>query len=206
MRARPTRSSSASTQASRLVQASCLFVVRRQGAASAIPTASVQGKNNIIGTTVDLIVGRANLGKDMSHYLVERIRAHHAIRVHTDTTCTALRGDGALRGVMVTSSTGVSEDLGCDGLFCLISAEPATGWLTEVALDPDGSIWTDRDLESTDLGVAWELIGRSPVPFETSIPGVFAAGDARSGAVKRVAASVGEGASAVKSVHRILVP
>ncbi len=101
---------------------------------------------------------------------------------------------------------GLWQDLGCDGLFCPISAEPATGWLTEVALDPDGSIWTDRDLESIDLGVAWELIGRSPVPFETSIPGVFAAGDARSGAVKRVAASVGEGASAVKSVHRILVP
>src|SRR6476619_4677036 len=106
----------------------------------------------------------------------------------TPTPRAALRGDGALRGVMVTSSTGVSEDLGCDGLFCPISAQPATGWLTEVALDPDGTIWTDRDLESIDLGVARELIGRSPVPFETSIPGIFAAGDARSGAVKRMAA------------------
>jgi len=86
-------------------------------------------------------------------------------------------------------------------LLCLIGAELATDWLTG-----EGLIRTDWDLESIDLGVAWELIGRSPLPFETSSPGVFAAGDARSGATKWVAAAVGEGASAVKSVHRILVP
>ena len=118
----------------------------------------------------------------------------------------APRGDRELRGVTVTFSAGLSEDLDRQGLFCPIGANPATDWLTGAALDPDGFIRTDWDRESIDLGATWELVGRSPLPFETSIPGVSAAGDTRSGAMKRVAAAVGEGASAVKSVHRVLVP
>jgi len=158
------------------------------------------------GGHVDLLLRGSDLGADMSHYLVERIRAHPQIEVRTETQCTALHGSQALLGVTVTSSAGNSISMECHGLFCFIGAVPATAWLPAVALDPEGFIRTDRDLTSSDLGVAWDLLGRTPLPFETSIPGVFAAGDVRSGAMKRVAAAVGEGASAVRSVHQVAVP
>ena len=89
---------------------------------------------------------------------------------------------------------------GCRGLFCFIGAEPATGWLTGVALDEHGFVRTDVQLTS-ELGETWTALGRAPLPFETSVPGVFAVGDVRHGSMKRVAAAVGEGASAVRSVH-----
>jgi thioredoxin reductase (NADPH) len=88
-------------------------------------------------------------------------------------------------------------------LFCFIGAEPATSWLDGVvALDSRGFILTDRDLPDpeTDVEVA-SFAGREPLPFETSMMGVFAAGDVRHGSLKRVAAAVGEGSSAVRSVH-----
>ena len=157
------------------------------------------------GSTVDLIVRNSKLAARMSHYLVERICTHPLIRLHTHTQCTALHGDQALRQVTVTSAGGASVTMDCHGLYCCIGAVPATAWLPGVALDPDGFIRTDRDLTNSDLGVAWGLLGRTPLPFETSIPGVFAAGDVRSGAMKRVVAAVGEGASAVKSVRRVVV-
>ena len=81
---------------------------------------------------------------------------------------------------------------------------PATDWLTRVALDEDGFIRTDSQLLETDLGEIWTHMGRAPLPFETSMPAVFAAGDARSGSMKRVAAAVGEGSSAIRSVHAAL--
>jgi thioredoxin reductase (NADPH) len=100
--------------------------------------------------------------------------------------------------------TGKEETRACRGLFCFIGAEPATGWLRGVALDPSGFIRTDAQLTPDDLDGTWQTLGRSPLPFETSVPVVFAAGDVRSGSMKRVAAAVGEGASAVSSVHRAI--
>jgi thioredoxin reductase (NADPH) len=86
----------------------------------------------------------------------------------------------------------------CSGLFCFIGARPATAWLAGgVLLDDDGFILTDRYLPSSAGTV-------SALPFETSIAGVFAAGDVRHGSMKRVAAAVGEGSSAVRSVHERL--
>jgi thioredoxin reductase (NADPH) len=79
--------------------------------------------------------------------------------------------------------------------------QPATGWLTGVALDEHGFVRTDVHLTSEDLGETWSALGRGPLPFETSVPGVFAVGDVRHGSMKRVAAADGEGASAVRSVH-----
>ena len=89
----------------------------------------------------------------------------------------------------------------CGGLFCFIGADPATGWLDgSVLLDDHGFILTDRDLpESTSETRGFA--GRQPLPYETSAPGVFAVGDVRHGSLKRVASAVGEGSSAVRSVH-----
>jgi thioredoxin reductase (NADPH) len=90
----------------------------------------------------------------------------------------------------------------CRGLFCFIGAEPATGWLSGIALDEDGFVRTDVQLAAEELGEIRSALGRGPLPFETSVPAVFAVGDVRHGSMKRVAAAVGEGASAVRSVTR----
>ena len=92
----------------------------------------------------------------------------------------------------------------CVALFCFIGAEPSTSWLDgTVALYEKGFVLTDRSLRLDDLGDPL-LAGREPLPFETSSPGVFAAGDVRLGSMKRVAAAVGEGSSAIRSVHEYL--
>jgi hypothetical protein len=101
----------------------------------------------------------------------------------------------------VAGPAGDLHDQACRGLFCFIGAEPATGWLTGVALDEHGFVRTDVQLTGDELGETWAALGRGPLPFETSVPGVFAVGDVRRGSMKRVAAAVGEGASAVRSVH-----
>jgi thioredoxin reductase (NADPH) len=89
-------------------------------------------------------------------------------------------------------------------LFCFIGAEPATDWLTGIATGDDGFIRTDVQLTDDDLGPGWASLERRPLPFETSVPGVFAVGDVHSGSMKRVAAATGEGASAIASVHKAI--
>jgi len=149
---------------------------------------------------VRLVVRGADLGAKMSSYLVDRVLADPRITVSTATEVTGLAGDDRLREVVLTGQTsGLDEQCGCHGLFCFIGARPATDWLTGVALDGSGFVPTD-----VQLGDRWTGAGRPPLPFETSVPGVFAAGDVRSESMKRVAAAVGEGASAVRSVHRAL--
>ena len=81
---------------------------------------------------------------------------------------------------------------------------PTARWLDGVAVDEHGFVLTDRALERTDLGEAWCALGRRPLPYETSWPGLFAVGDLRSGSTKRVAAAVGEGSAAIRSVHEHL--
>ncbi len=98
-------------------------------------------------------------------------------------------------------ATARTLDVDCKGLFCFIGAVPATDWLTTIAMDDDGFIRTDAQLLDADLGEIWAHMGRRPLPFETNVPAVFAAGDVRSGSMKRVAAAVGDGSSAVRSVH-----
>jgi len=113
----------------------------------------------------------------------------------------------ALESITLTdNSTGhISEHL-CRGLFCLIGARPATEWLAGLALDKAGFIRTDTQLNPEELGAIWTALGRPPLPFETSMPTVFAAGDVRLTSLKRVASAVGEGASAVRSIHTALGP
>ena len=138
----------------------------------------------------------------MSHYLIERIEADPNIEVLTCTEVRALEGESHLGSVTLeNTATGERRDVGCSGLFCFIGADPATGWLHGVLeLDAKGFILTDRSLpESVTSGPLFAT--RDPLPLETSMPGVFAVGDVRNGSIKRVAAAVGEGSSAVRSVH-----
>jgi thioredoxin reductase (NADPH) len=150
---------------------------------------------------VTLAIRGEDLSHSMSQYLIERIEADAKIELTTRTEVRALDGDDHLERITLRDE-GKGEDrtFACSGLFCFIGASPATGWLSEtVALDSDGFILTDRQLPN-DLPER----ARTPLPYESSVPGIFAAGDVRAGSMKRVAAAVGEGSSAVRSVHERL--
>ena len=150
---------------------------------------------------VTLVIRGDDLARHMSRYLIDRIEADTRIELCTRTEVRALAGEQNLRSVVLEHTpTGASRTLPCAGLFCFIGAEPATAWLQDkVALDPDGFVLTDRQLpESARIA---SFAGRDPLPFETSVMGVFAVGDVRSGSTKRVAAAVGEGSSVVRSVY-----
>jgi thioredoxin reductase (NADPH) len=152
------------------------------------------------GSPVTLVIRGTDLGKRMSRYLVDRIEADPRIEVRCATEVRALAGNGHLESVTLEHVPEQRRgDMPCAGLFCFIGAVPATTWLGDmVELDGAGFVLTDRGLhESADNG-------RVPLPYETSRPGVFAVGDVRAGSMKRVAAAVGEGSSAVKSVHEYL--
>jgi thioredoxin reductase (NADPH) len=142
----------------------------------------------------------------MSRYLITRLEADHRIEVLAESELVELQGESRLERVVVRrKGDGSTTDLKAAAVFCFIGAVPATSWLQGgVALDEDGFIRTDRDLTAADLESGWEHLGRAPLALETSLPGVFAAGDVRSGSVKRVAAAVGEGSTAVRSVHQFL--
>jgi thioredoxin reductase (NADPH) len=156
------------------------------------------------GCTVNLVIRGPELAKDMSQYLVERVEADPHITLRSRTTVVALDGDETLRSVVLNSPDGTIT-VPCAGLFSFIGADPSSGWLTGcAALDDSGFVLTDLSLTSDQLGVDWETLARSPLPFETSHPGLFAVGDLRSGSTKRVAAAVGEGSASVRSVHQYL--
>ena len=153
------------------------------------------------GCEVTVAIRRPEIESGMSRYLVDRLLANPRITVRGGTEVTRLGGEHALESISMTGPAGEISDQACGGLFCFIGAEPATSWLTGVALDDHGFVRTDVDITSDELGETWSALGRRPLPFESSVPGVFAVGDVRHGSMKRVAAAVGEGASAVRSVH-----
>jgi thioredoxin reductase (NADPH) len=153
------------------------------------------------GCEVTVAIRRPEIESGMSRYLVDRLLANPKITVRGGTEITRLDGEHVLESVSLVGPAGEQHEQACRGLFCFIGAEPATGWLTGVALDEHGFVRTDVQLKSDELGETWSALGRGPLPFETSVPGVFAVGDVRHGSMKRVAAAVGEGASAVRSVH-----
>jgi len=157
------------------------------------------------GSRVAIAVRRADLTASMSHYLIERIEADPRITLWTSTEVRGLHGGSHLEGVTVEHTpTGDHREVPCAGLFCFIGAEPATEWLNgAIALDDDGFVLTDRNLPDAIAGSPF-FAGRDPLPFETSLPGVFAVGDVRLGSMKRVAAAVGEGSSAVRAAHEYL--
>lgn len=124
----------------------------------------------------------------------------------TGTEVTALHGSTRLEEVSLSKRDGGTTfpRMGCAGLSCFIEARPATSLLRGVVIDSHGFVPTDRQLSPDELGPRWKELGRDPLPYETSVPGVFAAGDVRRDSMKRVAAAVGDGASAVRSVHQHL--
>ena len=152
------------------------------------------------GCDVTIAIRRPEIESGMSQYLVDRLLASPKVTVLGGTEVTRLEGEHVLESISLAGPAGEDEQA-CRGLFCFIGAEPATGWLSGVALDEDGFVRTDVQLVADELGEIWSALGRGPLPFETSVPGVFAVGDVRHGSMKRVAAAVGEGASAVRSVH-----
>ena len=157
------------------------------------------------GSEVSLVVRGSDIAAEMSAYLVDRLRAHPRVAVRCRSEVTRLDGGDFLEEVSITDRTADSTQAQpCSGLFCFIGAEPATSWLTGIATGDDGFIRTDVQLTDGDLGPAWAAQRRRPLPFETSIPGVFAVGDVHSGSMKRVAAATGEGASAIASVHKAI--
>ena len=157
------------------------------------------------GSEVSLVVRGPSIEAEMSAYLVDRLLAHPQVTVRCRSEVTRLDGGDFLQEISVTDrGAGTTQAQPCAGLFCFIGAEPATDWLTGIATEDDGFIRTDVQLANGDLGPAWAELGRRPLPFETSIPGVFAVGDVRSGSMKRVAAATGEGASAIASVHKAI--
>jgi thioredoxin reductase (NADPH) len=145
---------------------------------------------------VDIVVRRAGLAETMSRYLIARIESHPRIAVRPHTRVTAVAGGEWLERVELTSDEGGAVTSDCAGLFCFIGADAATSWLPpEVRLDRAGFVLTDRDVTPETPGA------REALPFESSVPGVFAVGDVRHGSTKRVAAAVGEGSAAIRSAH-----
>ncbi len=156
------------------------------------------------GSRVTFVIRSDDIEKNMSRYLVDRVRADDRIDVRTGAQVTGLDGDETLAGVQVTGPDG-DELLHCVALFSFIGADPESEWLSECAqLDAHGFVLTDRALDTALLGTGSEALGRQPLPFETSRPGLFAVGDVRAGSTKRVAAAVGEGSASVRSVHEYL--
>jgi thioredoxin reductase (NADPH) len=151
--------------------------------------------------SVTIAIRREDLAQTMSQYLIERIEADPKIDLMTGVEVQELAGRHHLeRATLTHKQTGRESEIVCAGLFCFIGARPATAWLGDsVLLDSDGFILTDRQLPGS-LGAETARV----LPFETSKLGVFATGDVRHGSMKRVAAAVGEGSSAVRSVHERL--
>ena len=147
---------------------------------------------------VHMIIRGAGLAASMSDYLVQRIEASPRVSLHTHSQITGLDGDHLLRSVTWTNSrTGETFTRPTGNMFVLIGAMPNTDWLNGcLALDERGFVRTGQDADGMALSS----------PYATSRPGIYAVGDVRSGSVKRVASSVGEGAVVVQAVHRYLDP
>ena len=150
---------------------------------------------------VTIVARRGGLAATMSEYLVNEIEADGRIDVRTETDVVDGGGDGRLEWLELAHRVnGDRARLAASGLFVLIGTETRTGWLPPaVQRDDHGFVLTGSDID----GTGWPL-PRPPFALESSVPGVFAAGDVRANGVKRVAAAVGEGAMSVPMVHRYL--
>jgi thioredoxin reductase (NADPH) len=149
---------------------------------------------------VTMLVRGDSLEKSMSRYLIEQIEALDNVEVRTRSEAVAAEGDGRLRALRIRNSDGGDSVEPVDACFVFIGARPLTDWLEGVlARDERGFILAGLDVK----GDGWPL-QRDPLPLETSVPGVFVAGDVRARSIKRVASAVGEGSMAVSLVHQYL--
>jgi len=141
---------------------------------------------------VRLVYRGRDLSESMSQYLVERLRRATHVNIETRSQVMGLSGDDRLRTVKIRDGEGRVVERSVGGLFIMIGADPCTGWVKDaVRLDDRGFVLTGNDADAST----------SRTLFETSLPGVFAVGDVRSGSVKRVASAVGEGSVVVQAVH-----
>jgi thioredoxin reductase (NADPH) len=149
---------------------------------------------------VTMLVRGPSLNASMSHYLVERLAGLPNVEVRTQTQTVAAEGDGHLQRLRVRGPDGAESTLDADACFVFIGASPRTDWLSGVvARDERGFILAGPDVPRD----GWPL-KREPYVLETSVPGVFVAGDVRARSVKRVASAVGEGSMAVSLIHQYL--
>jgi thioredoxin reductase (NADPH) len=147
---------------------------------------------------VTIVIRDGSFAASMSQYLTDRVTANPRIDVAMSTTVLAVDGGEHLESVTLrNTATGSTRRLAAAGLFCFIGSLPASSWL------PDDVARDDSGLVLTDIAVP-PGTGRPRLPYETSVDGVFAAGDIREGSMKRVAAAVGEGSSVIRSIHRYL--
>ena len=151
---------------------------------------------------VYLLIRGDDLFKDMSDYLARRIEQTPNVEILRNTEVRTMHGDESLASVEVANNkTGETRTLAIAALFSFIGAVPRTDWLPpEIERDAKGFVRTGPGLAASD---SWDAT-RQPFLLETSRPGVFAAGDVRSGSIKRVASAVGEGAMAVQFVHEYM--
>ena len=157
--------------------------------------------------TVTMLVRGESLDEGMSRYLIDQIQKTPSIRVRLRTTVVEAHGENRLEAITISDATkNQKEKVPTNALFIFIGALPHTDWLENlVKLDDHGFILTGPDLSRGEGNghVGWTL-NRDPFWLESSQPGVFVAGDVRHGSVKRVAAGVGEGATAVQFIHQYL--
>jgi len=155
---------------------------------------------------VHVLVRSAGLAASMSRYLIRRIEESPNVIVQPYTEIVALEGNHHLESVRWRNSqTGQTEENKIRHVFVMTGADPNTGWLNGcIVLDAKGFINTGPDLSSENLNAAGWSLKRQPYLLETSLPGVFAAGDVRGGSIKRVASAVGEGSTAISFVHKVI--
>jgi thioredoxin reductase (NADPH) len=154
---------------------------------------------------VTIVHRGADLRDSMSQYLVDRIAGAPNIAVRLRTEVVEAHGEAALEAVTLRDrDTRDEERLPVRSVFIFIGASPNTDWLgDQVARDPHGFILAGPDLRAPGVRPAWPL-ERPPLTLETSLPGVFVAGDVRQGSIKRVAGAVGDGSMSVQLVHQYL--
>jgi thioredoxin reductase (NADPH) len=153
-----------------------------------------------------MLVRGDSLTKSMSQYLIDQIDSMPNITVRTQCSVVEAHGETSLEKIVVADAqTGTQETLDATSLFIFIGAMPQTHWLEGVVeRDRQGFILAGMDLLQDRLRPKGWTLERDPFLLETSVPGIFVAGDVRYGSVKRVASGVGEGAIAVQFIHRYL--
>jgi thioredoxin reductase (NADPH) len=153
-----------------------------------------------------MLVRGTSLADSMSRYLIDRIAATPNIEVVTGAEVAAVCGTGRLEKVVVRRvPEGDGREIDAAAMFIFIGARPRTEMLAGlIELDEKGYVPTGRDLSAAGGRPRGWTLDRDPFPFETSVPGIFAAGDVRAGSSKRVAAAVGEGSGTVGVVHTYL--
>ena len=155
---------------------------------------------------VTMLVRGPDIAATMSRYLVDRIAETPNVEVLTNTAVVAAHGEDRLRGVTVADTvTGERREIAAAAMFIFIGAAPRTTMCADLVMrDPQGFVLTGRDVMVEGRRPVGWTAPRDPFPFETSVPGIFCAGDARYGSGKRVAAAVGEGSATVSMIHQYL--